>query len=74
MTTADLQSTVLMLVREVSRLTELLSPFVSTDEMCRRYDCTPKTLNNMERDGRIPFRKNGKWNRTELVRHEAGNA
>lgn len=69
--TENLQSTVQMLVREVSRLTELLSPFVGTDEMCRRYDCTPKTLNNMERDGRIPFRKGGKWNRTELMGFES---
>ena len=66
----DLQSTVLMLAREVGRLTAMLSPYVSTDEMCQRYDCTPKTLNNMERDGRIPFRKLGKWNRTELMRFE----
>lgn len=48
-----------------------LSPWVSTDEMCKRYDCTPKTLHNMERDGRIPFRKSGKWNRTELVKWES---
>ena len=71
MSTADLQNTVMLLVREVSRLTEMLSPYVSTDEMCKRYDCTPKTLNNMERDGRIPFRKGGKWNRTELVKFES---
>ena len=35
-----------------------------TDEMCKRYHCTPRTLNTMERDGRIPFRKAGKWNRS----------
>jgi len=57
--------------REFAALLANLSPWVSTDEMCARYDCTPKTLNNMERDGRIPFRKRGKWNRVELVNWES---
>lgn len=56
---------------EVSRLFAHLSPFVTTDEMCSRYDCTPKTLSNMERDGRIPFRKQGKWSRVELLKWES---
>jgi hypothetical protein len=53
--------------QEVSSLLASLSPWVGTDEMCARYQCTPKTLNNMERDGRIPFRKSGKWDRVELL-------
>lgn len=57
--------------REFAALLANLSPWVSTDEMCARYDCTPKTLNNMERDGRIPFRKRGKWDRVELVNWES---
>lgn len=52
---------------EFANLVANLSPWVSTDEMCVRYKCTPKTLNNMERDGRIPFRINGKWSRVELL-------
>lgn len=59
---------------QVSALMACLSPYISTDEMCKRYDCTPKTLSNMERDGRIPFRKKGKWNRTELMVFEYKNA
>ena len=57
--------------REFAALLANLSPWISTDEMCARYDCTPKTLNNMERDGRIPFRKRGKWNRVDLVNWES---
>jgi hypothetical protein len=57
--------------REVAALVSCLSPWVGTDEMCRRYDCTPKTLNNMERDGRIPFRTNGKWSRSVLMNWES---
>lgn len=56
---------------EMSRLLDNLSPWVSIDEMCIRYDCTTKTLSNMERDGRLPFRKNGRWNRAELVKFES---
>ena len=41
------------------------------DEMCARYQCTPKTLANMERDGRIPFRAAGKWRRNELIQWES---
>jgi len=57
--------------QELAALVSCLSPWISTDEMCRRYDCTPRTLNNMERDGRIPFRKNGKWSRSEVMKREA---
>ena len=56
---------------QVSALLACMLPFVSTDEMCQRYGCTPRTLNTMERDGRIPWRKAGKWNRTELVKFES---
>lgn len=60
-----------LLRREVASLVANLSPWVTTHEMCARYDCTPKTLNNMERDGRIPFRKAGKWSRIELLNWES---
>ncbi len=59
---------------EFAMLIANLSPWVTTSEMCARYACTPKTLNNMERDGRIPFRRSGKWNRIELVKWEQKNA
>lgn len=68
--TENLQSTVMLLAREVSRLTELLSPFVSTDEMCKRYDCTGQTLTAMERRGDIPQRVKGRWSRSELQQWE----
>lgn len=60
--------------QEFANLVANLSPWVSTDEMCVRYKCTPKTLNNMERDGRLPFRINGKWNRIELINWESKRA
>ena len=60
-----------LLRREFANLVANLAPWVSTREMCARYDCTPKTLNNMERDGRIPFRKTGKWSRNELLKWES---
>ena len=59
---------------QVAALVACVAPFVGTDEMCARYGCTPKTLSNMERDGRIPFRKGGKWNRTKLMSFESKNA
>lgn len=70
MTPADLQATVMMLAREVGRLTEMLSPWVSFDEMSKRYEVTHKTLTAMERRGEIPFRVNGRWNRSELQQWE----
>ena len=60
-----------MLRNEFVALIAHLAPWVTTDEMCARYQCTPKTLANMERDGRIPFRKAGKWNRIELIKWES---
>jgi len=57
----------------VAALVALLSPWISTSEMCARYDCDPRTLNRMERDGRIPFRKNGKWSRNEVRDFEANS-
>ncbi|MDP2255448.1 MAG: hypothetical protein Q8K05_05210 [Polaromonas sp.] len=56
---------------DVAALMACMLPYLSTDEMCRRYSCTPRTLNTMERDGRIPFRKAGRWNRTELMEWES---
>lgn len=56
---------------EVSRLIECMSPWLSTEEMCSRYKCTPQTLRNMERRGTIPTRTNGRWNRSEVMQWEA---
>lgn len=56
---------------EFARLVESLSPWLSTEEMCARYTCTPQTLRNMERRGTIPTRSNGRWNRTEVMQWEA---
>lgn len=52
---------------QVAALMDCLSPFVGTDEMCRRYDCTPQTLLAMEKRGEIPFRARGRWLRSELL-------
>jgi hypothetical protein len=70
MTSSDMQHALQLLTREVSRLTELLSPWVSIDEMCKRYNVTPKTLTAMERRGDIPERTKGRWNRSELQQWE----
>ena len=67
---AQLESIVLKLAAEVARMAELLSPFVSTDEMCKRYDCTAQTLTAMERRGDIPLRIRGRWSRSELQQWE----
>jgi len=56
---------------QVAMLIACMLPHIGTDEMCMRYNCTPKTLNNMERDGRIPFRQKGKWNRNEIMKWES---
>lgn len=56
---------------EVERLIASLSPWLSTEEMCARYSCTPQTLRNMERRGDIPTRTNGRWNRSEVMQWEA---
>ena len=70
MTDASIQE--LRSLREVVlSLVAQMSPWISTHEMCKRYDCIPKTLNNMERDGRIPFRKSGKWDRVALIQWES---
>ena len=70
MSTQDLQSVVMLLAREVSRLTELMSPWIGMDEMCKRYDVTAKTLTAMERRGEIPYRITSRWNRSELQQWE----
>jgi hypothetical protein len=57
--------------QEVANLITHLAPWVATDEMCARYRCTPKTLANMERDGRLPFRTAGKWSRVKLMQWES---
>ncbi len=59
---------------QVAALVAHLSPFITTDEMCARYDCTPRTLNNMERAGKIPFRHGARWNRNEVMEFERKRA
>jgi len=56
---------------EVERLIASLSPWLSVEGMCARYDCTPQTLRNMERRGDIPTRTKGRWNRSEVMQWEA---
>lgn len=36
---------------ELAKLIANLSPWISTDEMCQRYNCTPKTLNKQVAQG-----------------------
>lgn len=69
MTTIEHQ--IAQLTKAVQELASQLSPWISTGEMCKRYDCTPKTLNAMERRGQIPWRVNGRWNRAEVIEWEA---
>ena len=38
---------------EFANLVAHLSPWVSTHEMCNRYNCTAQTLCNMERRGEM---------------------
>ena len=52
---------------QVAALMDCLTPFVSTDEMCKRYNCTAQTLAAMEKRGEIPFRVRGRWLRSELL-------
>lgn len=57
--------------KDFATLVACLSPWIGIDEMCQRYGgCTTHTLKNMERDGRIPFRKQGRWSRNEVVAWE----
>ena len=58
----------------VTALIAHVSPFITTDEMCIRYDCTPRTLNNMERAGKIPFRQGVRWQRNEVMEFERKRA
>ena len=55
---------------EVERLIASLSPWLSVEEMCARYSCTPQTLRNMERRGDIPTRSKGRWDRQEVIQWE----
>ena len=59
---------------QVAALMAHISPFITTDEMCIRYDCTPRTLNNMERAGTIPFRRGVRWTRNEVMDYERKRA
>ena len=54
----------------VAALLAHVSPFITTDEMCVRYHCTTRTLNNLERSGKIPFRRGVRWNRNEVMEFE----
>lgn len=62
------------LTAAVAQLAALMSPWITTSEMCTRYDCTPKTLANMERRGEIPWRHQGRWNRIEVMQWESKSA
>lgn len=69
MTTIELQ--IARLTQAVADLSKHLAPWITTAEMCARYDCTPKTLSAMERRGDIPWRVKGRWNRAEVIAWEA---
>lgn len=66
----DIEQRLEILTRAVTQMARQLSPWITTAEMCARYDCTPKTLNNMERRGDIPWRVKGRWNRAEVIEWE----
>lgn len=59
------------LIHEVAHLAAAQLPWVTTTEMCQRYNVTPKTLTAMELRGDIPARHKGRWNRAELLTWEA---
>lgn len=73
-TEQDAASELRQLRDQVAALVANLSPFITTDEMCKRYDCTPRTLNNMERAGKIPFRQGVRWNRNDVMEFERKRA
>ncbi|MEH3087679.1 MAG: hypothetical protein PGN26_14360 [Xylophilus ampelinus] len=58
------------LIREVSNLSQQLSPWVGVAEMEKRYGVTLKTLTAMERRGDLPLRHKGRWSRVELIEWE----
>jgi hypothetical protein len=71
---STIEHQIAQLTRAVQDLASQMSPWISTQEMCKRYDCTPKTLNAMERRGDIPWRVKGRWNRAEVIEWEARQA
>lgn len=68
--TSDTANELRQLRDQVAALVAHVAPFITTDEMCSRYDCTPRTLNNMERAGKIPFRRGVRWTRNEVMEFE----
>lgn len=71
MTTASISESVFALAAELQRLQQQVAPWVSMDEMCARYDCTPATIRAMERRGDVPQRVKGRWYRPQLCEHES---
>jgi hypothetical protein len=71
---STIEQQIAQLTRAVQDLASQMSPWISTQEMCKRYDCTAKTLNAMERRGDIPWRVKGRWNRAEVIEWEARQA
>ncbi len=62
------------IVAELARIAAAVSPWVSVDEMCARYQVCSKTLLAMERRGEIPRRTNGRWYRPTLIEFERARA
>lgn len=62
------------IVAELQRIAAAVSPWVSADEMCARYQVCSKTLLAMERRGQIPRRVNGRWYRPTLIEFERARA
>lgn len=70
-TLESLETSVRQLRNEVATLAQTMSPWITSDEMCRRYGVTVKTLAAMERREEIPLRVHGRWNRAEVMQWEA---
>ena len=68
---ARMATQIALLERAFISMATQVSPLITIDEMRIRYDCVNKTLKNMEREGKIPFRKpGGKWSRVEVIQWE----
>ena len=61
-----------VLLREFESVIRNLSPWVTREEMMRRYSVKSyKTLQAMQERGEIPTPINGKWSRVALVQWES---
>jgi len=61
---------ILSLRQELSRLVQMIAPWIGQDEMQARYSVTGRTLLDMEKRGDIPKRVRGRWLREEVIEWE----